>query len=233
VLTESYEDVVKNAEQKILNTFDDLGEGKMNATGLIANPRCSRGTNDFWTCNNLSINKGESSDGSSSNKYWDKWSSEELYSSMSQTINYLPSGTYMLGALLRGTTDVDLELYGIRVGADGTKKTFSKSVKGADNTTVSGSDYKNGWIKVETEPFEIGTGDILKVGGNVGARITAWWSLDDFQLTYIDPFYATGITEHPSIARPAEKAVFDLQGRRVMNPQRGLYIVNGKKVLYK
>ena len=233
VLTESYEDVVKNAEQKILNTFDDLGEGKMNATGLIANPRCSRGTNDFWTCDNLSINKGESSDGSSSNKYWDKWSSEELYSSMSQTINYLPSGTYMLGALLRGTTDVDLELYGTRVGADGTKKTFSKSVKGADNTTVSGSDYKNGWIKVETEPFEIGTGDILKVGGNVGARITAWWSLDDFQLTYIDPFYATGITEHPSIARPAEKAVFDLQGRRVMNPQRGLYIVNGKKVLYK
>ena len=30
-----------------------------------------------------------------------------------------------------------------------------------------------------------------------------------------------------------ERVVYDLSGRRVMNPQKGLYIVNGKKVLIK
>ena len=31
----------------------------------------------------------------------------------------------------------------------------------------------------------------------------------------------------------SSKQLFDLQGRRVKNPQRGLYIVNGKKVVIK
>ena len=30
-----------------------------------------------------------------------------------------------------------------------------------------------------------------------------------------------------------EKVIYDLSGRRVVNPQKGLYIVNGKKVLIK
>ena len=32
---------------------------------------------------------------------------------------------------------------------------------------------------------------------------------------------------------PLDNQVYDLQGRRVENPTKGIYIVNGKKVLYK
>ncbi|WP_288276526.1 hypothetical protein [uncultured Prevotella sp.] len=30
-----------------------------------------------------------------------------------------------------------------------------------------------------------------------------------------------------------EKKIFDLQGRRVQNPSKGLYIINGRKVILK
>ena len=241
VLSESYESVVENAEEKIRKTFDDLGKGKWNATGLMANPKCSRGTSDFWTCTNLSTNSGESFDGSNSNKYWDKWNSDNLNSSMTQTIPYLPSGKYVLGALLRGTKDVDLVLTATLIKADGSQISFTQSAKGADNATVSGSAYKNGWQLVETEPFEVEKGDRLEIGGKVAAKITAWWSLDNFQLTYIDPFYVDGIQSINNEKwimengqwRMKSGAVYDLQGRRVESPQKGLYIVNGKKILFK
>ena len=45
----------------------------------------------------------------------------------------------------------------------------------------------------------------------------------------------TGIDGATQLKQKAEssKQLFDLQGRRVENPQRGLYIVNGKKVVIK
>ncbi len=41
----------------------------------------------------------------------------------------------------------------------------------------------------------------------------------------------TGIKEVSSVS--ADKVVYDIQGRRVANPTRGLYIVNGKKAFVK
>ena len=43
----------------------------------------------------------------------------------------------------------------------------------------------------------------------------------------------TGITEVNTAVAPAAGAVYDMQGRRVAQPQKGLYIVNGRKVLMK
>ena len=36
-----------------------------------------------------------------------------------------------------------------------------------------------------------------------------------------------------AVEENAETVIYDLSGRRVMNPVRGLYIINGKKVLVK
>ena len=44
------------------------------------------------------------------------------------------------------------------------------------------------------------------------------------------PTSIKGVTEDASESR--QNVVYDLQGRRVQNPQKGIYIVNGKKVLY-
>lgn len=43
---------------------------------------------------------------------------------------------------------------------------------------------------------------------------------------------ATSIN-NPVVNSTKDDAVYDLQGRRVTNPQKGIYIVNGKKVAYK
>lgn len=43
----------------------------------------------------------------------------------------------------------------------------------------------------------------------------------------------TGIKNIESAAQKAEGDFFDLQGRKVAQPTKGLYIVNGKKVIIK
>ena len=43
----------------------------------------------------------------------------------------------------------------------------------------------------------------------------------------------TGISVHPtSDAAPKDDVIYDLQGRRVTHPTRGIYIVNGKKIIF-
>lgn len=43
----------------------------------------------------------------------------------------------------------------------------------------------------------------------------------------------TGISVHPtSDAAPKDDVIYDLQGRRVTHPTRGIYIVNGKKIMF-
>jgi hypothetical protein len=42
----------------------------------------------------------------------------------------------------------------------------------------------------------------------------------------------TGIAEKPQTSKLKSQTIYDLQGRRVVTPQkRGLYIINGKKVI--
>lgn len=43
----------------------------------------------------------------------------------------------------------------------------------------------------------------------------------------------TGISVHPTTdATPKDDVIYDLQGRRVTHPTRGIYIVNGKKIIF-
>ena len=46
-------------------------------------------------------------------------------------------------------------------------------------------------------------------------------------------FCESGISEIENSPKTVEDVVFDLQGRKVTTPQKGMYIVNGKKVVFK
>lgn len=79
-----------------------------------------------------------------------------------------------------------------------------------------------GFYKTTAESFEVGANTAyLPAIAVPGAR--AFISLDGEE--------ATGIAEVKGIA--AEQQVYDLQGRRVAQPVKGLYIVNGRKVVVK
>ena len=43
--------------------------------------------------------------------------------------------------------------------------------------------------------------------------------------------YITGIDELPAVTTAGQKVIYDLQGRRITAPSKGLYIVNGKKMI--
>ena len=42
---------------------------------------------------------------------------------------------------------------------------------------------------------------------------------------------STGIDEVNRVVESKEEIIYDLQGRRVKNPSKGIYIINGKKVV--
>ena len=45
--------------------------------------------------------------------------------------------------------------------------------------------------------------------------------------------YVTGIEQITTSTTDGTKVIYDLQGRRVQVPSKGLYIVNGKKMIIK
>jgi len=63
----------------------------------------------------------------------------------------------------------------------------------------------------------------IKVPHAANAPATLQWLGDE----------ATGISDYKAEDGSARKEVFDLQGRRVENPVRGIYIINGKKAVVK
>ena len=55
-----------------------------------------------------------------------------------------------------------------------------------------------------------------------------WFKVDYFRINRVEN---TGIKEIQSAVRLPHSAFYDLQGRRVAKPRRGIYIVNGRKVV--
>ena len=75
----------------------------------------------------------------------------------------------------------------------------------------------------------------------VGIRLTSneskdWTCFDNFRLFYYGDYSVEEVTPVENIMNPQSKGTkqyYDLSGRRVSNPTKGLYIVNGKKVYVK
>ena len=141
-----------------------------------------------------------------------------------EKINKVPAGT---GILLRSTND----------GADYTvpKATSTDDVTG--NLFVRGTG-----AAVESDPAAGGHNYILSkkgdvygfylANGNKVAKNRAYLHTD-VAAARIDLNFdnATGINEVKS--EKTVEGIFDLQGRKVVTPSKGLYIVNGKKVVIK
>ena len=49
----------------------------------------------------------------------------------------------------------------------------------------------------------------------------------------VDQNNPTGISDVMATTNPSSEAVYDLSGRRVTSPQKGIYIINGTKVIIK
>ncbi len=184
VLTDTYKAFTHRAEQTLISRMPDLADGWKDASGLLANPDCSRNTTDRWTVQNLGTNKGQSWDGNADNTYFNKWNSGSLTSSMQQTHYYLPAGEYTLDALLRCSAGQTVQLTAIVTSGENTQ-TYETAITGTGDQTVEGSPYQHGWQQATIPAITLQTGDHLTLSASIEATQNGcWWSADHFQLRY-------------------------------------------------
>ena len=152
-------------------------------------------------------------------------------------VNAVPASTGLLLKANAGTYNV------LVVSQGNTNVTDNKLVGVLANTGIYATDNKKtNYVLLKTAQYGVGfyrvtdhkdgqadftvkaNSAYLSVALNAGAR--EFIGLIDDETTAIDG---------ASLKQNAEsrKQIFDLQGRRVNNPQQGIYIVNGKKVVIK
>ena len=88
------------------------------------------------------------------------------------------------------------------------------------------------WDNGEKADTDTPTGVVFSTG--TGSPQTADFAFVNGGYYNIDGYVATvttGISAPTTAETPADAPVYDLQGRRVLNPTKGLYIVNGRKVI--
>ena len=221
----------------LMSVWPKNADGTLDASGMIINPQATGQRKDGWETQNVDFSKGEAYDSNASNPYFNYWSANSYTSSMTQTISGLPAGTYTLSATLRGSSSMPLTL-AASTGADKKQRKFTGT-----GTTASGS-LPMGWKLVTVPAVYVGKGDELTI--SLTAAGTSWWSADNFQLTLVEPD-PTGIEaiQNSKFKIQNEDVIYDLAGRKVSagansslftfhsSLKKGLYILNGRKVLIK
>ena len=179
-------EALRSAEQRTRELFFKDGS---DASAFIINPGCNKENTYGWTVENSGTSKGEASDGVSTNAYWNLWKGSAFTSTMYQDINYLPEGKYSVRALLRGSTNEEMSLTATVHKDNVLKEQQTASITPTGATSAEGSKYKNGWQLAETPQVIVRTGETLRIGMVAQSSGSAWWSADDFGLTweYVEP----------------------------------------------
>ena len=166
-------------------------------------------------------------DGSSfANIVYEQITSLDLY----QTIHGLPAGIYSVEGCLRNT-DGTHSLSDQHIYAQVGDVTYASEPL----TTVSGI-YNSDWTRLTVTNIEVGESDALQLGAcstGDGYSTKGWFQADDFRLYY------WGKKQNPDdgieqlTTDKSQLIIYDLMGRRMEKIGNGIYIVNGKKVVFK
>ena len=156
-----------------------------------------------------------------------------------------PDGTQVFAVTLTGTS-IEMTEISDRIAKSGQGVVLKKSTTGnftmtLDTETTPTGDFSGndltGTMTSITNPGNAyvlngknGAGFYkLSDGGTIGANKAYLTYSGSLAREFFLFDEATGI-EMPTVEDNADAVVYDLQGRRVVNPTKGLYIVNGKKV---
>lgn len=228
------------------------------ASEVIVNADCTRKDTYGWAAEGIDYSTGEAYDGVSANPYWNRWSATAFTSSMSQQLDYLPPGEYTVGALMRGSTAMKMELTATVTDNGTTAAEYSQSVQGTGVDVSAGNPLPKGWQAITLPGISLRRGEKLTMGMHaVNDGGGNWWSVDHFTLTY-RPAAADAIrTPYVPVseltvrggkgqvelttARPVAITICTLNGAVVASRylpagttrlplKRGLYLVNRRKV---
>lgn len=128
------------------------------------------------------------------------------------------------GVLLKGTPNATINLNILPVGGDALSTnilvgiTAAKAVEANQYYGLSGNQFK-----------KVGAGTVPAGKALLPASVVGNAS----RLTFVFEGETTGVQELKNSRIEGTESCYDLQGRRVVKPTKGLYIVNGKKVVIK
>lgn len=199
--------------------------------GFLQNTEAESGTN-HWTVNTLSTNSGEAWDGNANNVYWDQWKANGLTSSLSQSLNAVEDGTYSISALVRASSNVTITMTVHILHADGTEQTQKVTQQGRGNQTLADSQWQNGWMTLSMPEFTAQQSDVVTLTLQASGSGSAWWSADHVTVDFT-PAQPDHVDEVIGEQIKAEDTVYDLSGRRILHPAKGLNIINHKKTFIK
>jgi len=227
VLDRTPEHVQKKAQKAFLAQMPLVGSSERDLSYFIRTPEATSQRTDGWTATNVGFNKGEAYDGVNSspeNYYFDKWSSSNHSFSLSQTVEGLPEGLYTVGAMLRSSPSFTMS-FAASAGSNSVQTEFTGD--GADDN----DSYPKGWRKVTLDRISVGQGEPLTI--TLSGSGTSWWSADHFTLTWMqNP--VTGVSSLPD-QNTSSSTIYTVTGIPVSSQslRRGIYIVDGKKILVK
>ena len=122
--------------------------------------------------------------------------------------------------------------------------TGSCSDVGAEDATLYVPNYMtsaNAWFEAgyynnSTASVEVGEDGVLRIGVKTVGRkgfTTDWAIFDNFELYYLGTAAPTAIDDINEAEEVAVKGIYNLAGQKLSAPQKGINIINGKKVLVK
>ena len=181
---------------------------------------------------NFNISGGEDGSGSIGNNCAESFHAKF---SIQQTLADAPAGDYELIAqgfyredVVEGESTIDLPVF----FANDATATFPVRDGEENSMGAAGTSFLAGKYTIEPIKFTVTEAGKLTIGARLEQSTNLWCIFDNFVLWYYGPGETVGITTVNS-EQPATNAIYNLQGQRVENAQKGLYIVNGKKVLVK
>lgn len=140
--------------------------------------------------------------------------------------NSIPEGTYVMSMLMMGSTGLTVDV------CKNTQQSVTGRTKVGELTgqgTAAGGRYGAGWNDHAIQ-FTRNAGDNYIILYCQPTENYKEWYVANFRIYHLTN---TPVAVHAVQKQEAPAHYYDLQGRRVEKPTKGLYIVNGKKVIFK
>ena len=218
-------------------------ENGIDITGAILNPDFEIGSSKYWTLTEgIGQNQGyqgasysNEGEGIEVNKFIEAW-----FESTAEVLDSLENGTIgqeLVGILPAGYYTLAADAYSVNQGAepeDGVHGCYLMATNGTSTwRTDIGIEGTSGMpLNFSVDFYSDGVTPIT-VGLQVYNTNANWMAADNFTLYYIGTVAPDAIegVEAAKTATPA--AIYNIAGQRVVKAVKGLYIINGKKVMVK
>jgi hypothetical protein len=178
--------------------------GTFDTAGVIAPWKSTTGAQNQTTANNQ-----HGAFGVENSFFFENWNPDPFTGKMYQEIEDIPNGLYTL-KICAFVNTFDATAQYVYANTDQTPLTTGEPTAYEVQTNVT------------TNTIEIGLEQTVAVAN--------WMGVDNVSLIYKGDGTATAINE-VTAKQNTGNAIYNLQGQKVQNARKGLYIINGKKVL--